>query len=92
MPGASTTTVDFGATPVDGAAFTVTDANITATSYVEAYVQHVDTTADNGVDEHETAAASFRLSAKPAAGSFELAIHCLFGAVTGQFKIRYAWS
>ncbi len=92
MPGTGTATIDFGATPTDGATFTVTDASISSTSYVEAYIQHGDSTADNTVDDHEIAAASLRLSAFPATGNFSLAAHCLFGAVTGQMKIRYAWS
>ena len=92
MAGTGTATIDFGATPIDGQTFTVTDAAIGSGNYVEAFVMHGDSTADNDSTAHEMAAASWRLSAKPAAGSFELIIHNLFWLCTGQFKIRYAWS
>lgn len=96
MAGSATTTVNFGTTPVDSGVFTITDANITATSYVEAFVM-VDSTGTssntaNDIEDHKQAAASFRLSTLPAAGSFTLYIDCLFRLCTGQFKIRYAWA
>lgn len=92
MAGQNTATIDFGATPVDGGTFTITDAAILATHYVEAFVQHSDTTADNDANDHSVAAASFRLSCLPAAGSFTLEVILLFGMVTGQFKIRYVYN
>jgi hypothetical protein len=94
LPGASTiikgtATISMGATPTDGATVTVTDASITSGHYVQVFITHIDTTADNTTIDHEIAASAFELTASPASGSFELVIHCLFGLCTGDFKIRY---
>lgn len=89
--GQGVATIDFGATPVDGGTFTITDAAITSSMYVEAFVQHGDTTTDNDADAHSMAAASFRLSTIPGTGSFTLEVALLFWMVTGTFKIRYAY-
>lgn len=91
MAGTGTATVNFGATPVANAVFTVTDGSITATSYVEAFVM-IDSTIDNTVDDHRHAAASWKLVCLPAAGSFELDVTCLIDLCHGTFKIRYAWA
>jgi hypothetical protein len=91
MPGQSSATINFGITPVDGGTFTITDASISPTSVVEAFIQHGDTTSDNNTDDHSMAAASFRLSAAPGSGNFTLEVILLFWQVTGTFKIRYAW-
>jgi hypothetical protein len=92
MAATATTTVDFGATPVDGKTFTITDAGVSAVSYVEAYIQSNDTTANNTADDHRVAAASMRLSCEPGAGQFNLEAHMIFGLVTGLIKIRYVYS
>lgn len=92
MAATVTTTIDFGATPVDGKTFTITDAGVSAASYVEAYIQSNDTTINNTADDHRAAAASMRLSCEAAAGAFNLEVHLLFGLVTGQFKVRYVYS
>ncbi len=91
MAGQSSTTVDFGATPVAEATFTVTDAAISATSAVECFIQG-DSTADNDAAAHLAAGRSFRLTASPAAGSFSLDVQCLLGLCTGTFKVRYAYA
>jgi hypothetical protein len=88
---AGTTTVDFGATPVDYASFTVTDPGIGATDYVEAFFM-MDSTVDNTVEDHERAAVFCRLTCLPAAGSFTLKIYSLMGLMSGHFKVRYAYS
>lgn len=88
---AGTTTVDFGATPVDYASFTVTDAGIGATDYVEAFFM-IDSTVDNTVDDHSRAAVFCRLVCQAAAGSFTLQVYSLMGLMSGHFKIRYAYS
>ena len=85
----ATATIDFGSTPINEAQFTVTDANVTATSYVHAYLM-ADSTADNDVDAHLHAAASWKLSALPAAGSFTLYVYALEGLCFGTFKVRYS--
>jgi hypothetical protein len=85
------TTVDFGATPVAEATFTVTDAGVTSASYVECFVQG-DSTADNDADSHLAAGRSFRLTATPASGSFSLDVQCVIGLCTGEFKLRYSYA
>lgn len=89
--GVGTTTIDFGATPVAEGSFTITDASIASSNYVEAYVQ-VDSTVDNDTDAHKQAAASWKLVALPAAGSFTLYITNLIGLCWGTFKIRYVYA
>lgn len=89
--GAGTATIDFGGTPVVDAVITVTDAAITATNYIEAFVM-IDSTVDNTVDDHRHASASWRLSCLPGAGSFDLYVDCLVDLCHGTFKIRYAYA
>ena len=91
MAGKASTTIDFGSTPAAEGVFTVTDANITATTEVEAFVV-IDSTVDNDQDAHRLAAASWKLAALPASGSFTLYVTCLIGLCTGTFKIRYAYA
>ena len=89
--GAGTATVDFGSTPTGFMSFTVTDASVTSTSYVEAFFM-VDSTVNNSVDDHKRAAVFCRLVCLPADGSFTLEIYSLMGLMSGQFKVRYAYA
>ncbi|CAB4165500.1 hypothetical protein UFOVP820_60 [uncultured Caudovirales phage] len=89
--GVGTTTIDFGATPVANASFTITDASIASSNYVEAFVM-IDSTVDNDTDAHQHAAASWKLAALPAAGSFTLYITSLVDLCWGTFKIRYVYA
>lgn len=91
MASVGTITVDFGSSYVDNGAFTITDAGILATSYVEVFVM-VDSTADNDATQHQIAATSLRLSALPASGSATVYADALFGLVKGTFKLRYVYS
>lgn len=91
MAGQSSATIDFGSSMVAEGQFTVTDANITATSAVEAWVM-VDSTVDNDTESHRHAAASWQLTCLPASGSFTLYIVCLMDLCNGTFKVRYAWA
>ena len=91
MAGTGTATIDFGSTPVAEGIFTITDASIGPTNYVEAFVM-IDSTSDNTVDDHRHAAASWKLSCLPGSGSFELDIACLIDLCYGTFKIRYAYA
>lgn len=91
MAGIGTATVNFGSTPVSEGSFTVTDASITSTNYVEAFVM-ADTTGDNNLDAHKHAAASWRMCCTPASGSFTLDITCLMDLCYGTFKIRYVYA
>lgn len=92
MGAAVTTTIDFGATPVDEGTFNIVDASILATSYVEAFVMHNDTHVDNDAEAHKAFAICARLVCSANAGSFDLMVSMLAGYVTGNFKIRYVWS
>jgi len=91
MAGKATTTIDFGSTPVAEGQFTVTDANITSTTDVEAFVV-VDSTVDNDAEAHRHAAASWQMTVLPGSGSFTLYVTCLVDLCWGQFKIRYAYA
>jgi len=91
MAGKATATIDFGATPVAEGSFTVTDANITTTTDVEAFVV-VDSTANNDAEAHRHAAASWQMTVQPGTGDFTLYVTCLVDLCWGQFKIRYAYA
>lgn len=87
-------TLDFGATPTDEASVVVTgQAGIVAGSDVEAYFM-ADSTADNGVDEHQEAGALCKLvcGSIVAGTGFTVYAHCLAMLGIGQFKIRWVWS
>jgi hypothetical protein len=89
--GKATATIDFGSTPVSSKVFTITDAAVQSTNYVEAFVM-IDSTVDNTIDDHRHAAVSWRTSCLPADGSFELDIDCLLDLCHGTFKIRYVYA
>lgn len=91
MAGKSSATIDFGATPVAEASFTITDANITATTVVEPFML-VDSTADNDAEAHRHAAASWKMVALPASGSFTLYVTSLIDLCWGTFKVQYAYA
>lgn len=90
MAGIGTTTIDFGATPVANGTFTITDAGVSSTNYVEAFAMG-DSTVDNDLDAHKHAAASWKLLCTPASGSFTLDVTCLIDLCYGTFKIRYVY-
>lgn len=86
----ATATIDFGATPVDEASFTITDAGITTSSYIEVFMM-ADSTIDNDADAHRHAAASFKFCAEPGTGDFTLYVTSLIDLCSGTFKIRYTY-
>jgi hypothetical protein len=86
-----TATIDLGVTPLCNAAITVTDASISATSYIQVFVMG-DTTVDNDLDAHLHAGASWKFIPVPAAGSFTLYIDALIDLCWGTFKIRYTYA
>jgi hypothetical protein len=89
-----TGTIDFGATPSEEATVTITgQTGLISTTHIEAFFQHGDSTADNGVDEHEEAAAVCPLACKwTVDGSFEVKAIPISGLGIGTFKFHYAWS
>lgn len=91
MAGAGTATINLGSTPGQEFVVTVTDASISAISYVEAFVM-IDSTVDNSIEDHKHAYASWKMACNPSAGSFDLYITCMIDACFGTFKIRYAYA
>lgn len=87
-------TLDFGSTPTDSASIAVTgQAGIVAGSDVEAYFMR-ETTVDNGVDEHEEAAALCNLvvGSIVAGTGFTIYANCLGMLGLGTFKVRWVWN
>jgi gentisate 1,2-dioxygenase len=91
MAGKGTAVIDFGATPVAEKQFTITDAAISSTSIVEAFVQ-VLLTGDNNAESHRHAAASWKLVTEAGTGSFLLDVTCLIDMCHGTFNIQYAYA
>lgn len=83
--------IDFGATPVAEATFTVSAAGVTPSSNVQCFIQ-ADTTADNDADDHRAAGRSFRMVPTPGTNSFSLDVQCLLGLCTGAFNLRFSHS
>ncbi len=91
MAGKGTAVIDFGDTPVSEGVFTITDALILSTHYIEAFVM-IESTAENSANDHRHAAASWKLACLAANGSFELDVTCLMDLCYGTFSIRYAYA
>jgi hypothetical protein len=86
--------IDFGSTPSEEATLTITgQAGLVSTTHIEAWFQHGDSTADNGVTEHEEAAAICPLACKwTVDGSFQVIAMPIAGLGIGTFKFHWAWS
>lgn len=79
--------------PTEEASKTVTTSGLSPTSYIEAWIQHGDTTADNGVDEHEELAINGPFPCKYlSATTFEVKMHIKNALALGIFKFRFTWS
>ena len=88
-----TATLDFGVTPAEEASVAVTgQAGIVSGSHVEAFFMK-ETTGDNGVDEHEEAAALCPLVCGSIVAGTGFTIKgmpiAMFGL--GTFAVRWAW-
>lgn len=83
------TTVDFGASPIDQADFVIAAASCTAESILEFTVSGTSSTATNGTAEHVMAAQLFWFAATPGSGSFSVKIGTQLGFVSGEFIIKY---
>jgi hypothetical protein len=89
-----TAVLDFGATPAESASVAVIgQAGIVAGSHVEAFFMR-ESTADNGVDEHEEAAAMCPLVCGSiiAGTGFTIIAHPIGALGTGAFNVRWVWS
>jgi len=80
------TEIDFGTAPVAEKEFTVTDADVTATSRIVGCVAYVAPTGKE-LDELECDAIDLKFS--PAAGSFKIYAKGLEGYVSDKFKVYY---
>lgn len=81
--------IDFGATPVDRAAFTVTDAAINSAHKI---IVTLDAVATSDADEDENEADSIILSATAGTGEFRVYARAYPGPVHGKRKINYQYS
>jgi hypothetical protein len=84
--------INFGATPVDEATKLVTSgvSGLTSASYIEAWFMK-ETSTDNGVEEHEEAAAVCPLTCQFVnATSFFVLAMPIAALGTGQFTFRWA--
>jgi len=79
--------VDFGASPVYGATFTITDATISATSKVQV-LPCGKAAAGRTADDWAWDGASF--AADPGAGSATCYAHFLPGPIVGRRKVQYS--
>lgn len=87
-------TLNFGSTPTEETSVAVTgQAGILAGSHVEAFFMR-ETAADNGVDEHEEAAALCPLvcGSIVAGTGFTIFAMPIAALGVGQFSVRWVWN
>lgn len=77
---------DFGSTPTGPKQFTVTDVDVTTSSFIHVVQSGATPTGGFG-DEAELD--PMLVTAKPGSGSFTLAVTPLAGLVSGKFKFLY---
>ena len=85
------TTLDFGGTPTAGSNATITNANITSSSLISAFISAGDSTANNDANSHQIASAALQFIVTPGSGNFNLEAHCMFGLANGKFNVRYTY-
>lgn len=89
-----TAVLDFTSTPADEASVVVTgQTGIVSGSHVEAFFMR-ESTGDNGVDEHEMAAALCRLvcGSIVAGTGFTIYANSIGDAAIGTFNVRWVWN
>lgn len=82
----SVTEVDFGSTPLSEQTFTITDASVSGTSKIIAWMSGLTPT---GKDQDELEMDSFWVEANPGTGNFTLYIRGLEGYLADKFKVLY---
>lgn len=80
------TEIDFGTTPVFAAEFTITDADVSATSNLIAQVAYE---APTGKDLDELELDCLYLQCQPGAGQFVLRAEGMDGYIADKFKVNY---
>lgn len=89
-----TAILNFGSTPAFEASVTLTGQGaIQSSSHIEAFFM-LDTTADNGIDEHEQAKAMCSLvcGSIVVGVGFTIKATALLGFATGQFTVHWVWA
>lgn len=82
----SQTEVDFGSTPLSEQNFTITDAAVSGTSKIIAWMSGLTPT---GKDQDELEMDSFWVEASPGTGNFNLYIRGLEGYLADKFIVLY---
>jgi len=92
--GQGTVTIDFGAFPgSQEASIAFTDATISGTSKVEAYIMADDTTADHTANDHRYIGNFLILTGAPiAATGGTIYARAVPQKLVGTFKLRYVWA
>ena len=92
--GQGTVTINFGAFPgTQEASVAFTDATISGTSKVEAYIMADDTTADHTANDHRYIGSFLNLTAAPiAATGGTIYARAVPFKLVGTFQIRYVWA
>lgn len=91
--GQGTVTIDFGAWPGSNeASIGFTDATISGTSKVEAYVMADDTTADHTASDHQYVGLWLSLTGSASAGVGGTIYGRSTEKLQGTFKLRYVWA
>lgn len=92
--GQGTVTINFGTFPgSQEASIAFTDATISGTSKVEAYVMADDTTTDHTANDHRYLGILAAFSAAPSAGvGGTIYGRARRDKIVGTFKLRYVWT
>ena len=85
-----TATINFGATPVNYRQFTITDATMAGSTFVECFFMASDSTADSSQGDHVKAGIHIRVPATTMTGdTFTVECYVEKDYVVGTFKLRY---
>ncbi|SRR6266487_2515322 len=91
--GRGTAQIFFTGTPSEEAGVAVTGlTGVDSTTHAEAWFQHGDSTASNGTDEHEEAAALCPLTCQVQATQISIKAAAIAALGTGFFLVHYNWS
>jgi hypothetical protein len=89
-----TAILDFTSTPSEEATVVVSgQAGLISTTHIESWIQHGDSTATNGIDEHAEFGELCPLACKwTVDGSFEIKAMPIAILGIGTFQVHWAWS
>lgn len=90
--GTGSVEIDFGGFPGSNeASVTVTDAGITPTTYVEAWVMGNDSTTDHTAADHRYLPVFAGLTTEPGTGDFNIYARST-QKLQGKWRVRYVWA